>query len=123
MKIYEIARSFNALGGKYICFDEIHKYPDWLRELKSIHDTFHELTVFVTGSSALHIYKGSHDLSRRAIVYSLDGFSFREYIEFKLGVTISVLDLADLVSSHEEAAVDIMKAVEKNRGQNPAAFP
>ncbi len=116
MKIYEIAESFNALGGKFICFDEIHKYPDWSRELKSIHDTFKNLKVLVTGSSALHIYKGSHDLSRRAIVYQMQGFSLREYIELKLGIPFPARPLAELLSRHEEFELEIKAAVE-NKGE------
>ena len=34
--LYEIAEDFNNLGGKMICFDEIHKYDGWSSELKSI---------------------------------------------------------------------------------------
>jgi predicted AAA+ superfamily ATPase len=116
LKIYEIARFFHEHGGKMLCFDEIHKYPDWSRELKSIHDTFHGLTVIATGSSALHIFKGSHDLSRRAIVFPLAGFSFREYLECKFDIALSALDLPTLLSSHEESALSIIKSVE-NKGE------
>ncbi len=65
--LYEIADEFYKLGGELICFDEIHKYPDWSMELKSIHDTFPNLKILASGSSALEITRGSHDLSRRAI--------------------------------------------------------
>ncbi|KKN26561.1 hypothetical protein LCGC14_0873290, partial [marine sediment metagenome] len=30
--LYEIAEDFVTLGGKWIAFDEIHKYPDWAKE-------------------------------------------------------------------------------------------
>jgi len=113
MKLYEIAQSFVDLGGKAICFDEIHTYPDWSRELKSIYDTFPELTVMATGSSALQIYQGSHDLSRRATMYSLQGFSFREFIELKLDVVIPISKLDDLLQSHEKIARSTIIAVEK----------
>lgn len=38
--LYEIADEFHKLGGEIICFDEIHKYPDWSIELKDpvLHD-------------------------------------------------------------------------------------
>jgi predicted AAA+ superfamily ATPase len=79
--LYSIAEHFHNLGGKYIAFDEIHKYPEWSIELKSIYDTFPELTILASGSSALEISKGSHDLARRAVVYRMFGLSFREFIE------------------------------------------
>ena len=51
--LYEIAETFASYGGKWIVFDEIHKYPKWSKELKSIYDTFEELEIIASGSSAL----------------------------------------------------------------------
>jgi predicted AAA+ superfamily ATPase len=48
--------------------------------LKNIYDGLPELKVIFTGSSVLDILKGSADLSRRAIIYNLQGLSFREYL-------------------------------------------
>ena len=76
--LYELAEYFRARGVELIAIDEIHKYPQWSRELKSIYDTFPQLRIIASGSSALEIVKGSHDLSRRALLYSMQGMSFRE---------------------------------------------
>src|SRR5436190_24384159 len=38
--LYEIAEEFQAYGGELLAIDEIHKYPAWSKELKSIYDTF-----------------------------------------------------------------------------------
>jgi len=73
--LYEIAERFYQRGGKLIAFDEIHKYPSWSQTLKSIYDTFPKLHVIASGSSALEIHKGSHDLSRRAIISKISGLS------------------------------------------------
>jgi predicted AAA+ superfamily ATPase len=35
--------------------------------------------IIASGSSAMEIHRGSHDLSRRAIVYHMHGMSFREF--------------------------------------------
>ncbi|MDD5433944.1 MAG: AAA family ATPase, partial [Nitrospira sp.] len=43
--LYEIAGQFHNLGGEMSCFDEIHKYPAWSTELKSIYDTFPGLKI------------------------------------------------------------------------------
>src|ERR1700738_1348025 len=51
--LYEIADSFVKFGGKVIAFDEIHKYPNWSMELKSIYDTFPQLRIIASGSSVL----------------------------------------------------------------------
>ncbi len=95
--LYEIAEQFYNLGGEMICFDEIHKYANWSTELKSIYDTFPKLTIAASGSSALEIYKGSRDLSRRAVVYKMFGMSFREFIELALGINLKSAGLENIV--------------------------
>ena len=112
--LYEIADEFYKLGGELICFDEIHKYPDWSLELKSIYDTFPNLKILASGSSALEITRGSHDLSRRAIVYRMYGMSFREYIGMNHGIYFDSLRLDTLVTGHQQAASTIAEDLEKN---------
>ena len=112
--LYEIAGEFYKLGGELICFDEIHKYPDWSMELKSIHDTFPNLKILASGSSALEITKGSHDLSRRAIVYRMYGMSFREYIGMNRSIYFDSLTLDAIVTGHQQAACAIVEELEKN---------
>ncbi len=104
--LYEIAEWFVNMGGKTICFDEIHKYPQWSMELKSMTDTFAGLKVLATGSSALEIYRGSHDLSRRALQLKMWGMSFREYIELETGVALSSFCLEDILENHVRIAVE-----------------
>jgi uncharacterized protein len=110
--LYEIAEQFYTLGGEFIAFDEIHKYANWSQELKSIYDTFPKLKIVASGSSALEMYKGSHDLSRRAIVYSMVGLSFREYLELSLGISLPVHPLKEILSDHEKIATTIVKKLE-----------
>ena len=113
--LYEIAERFVDLGGKTICFDEIHKYPQWSMELKSITDTFVELNVLASGSSALEIYKGGHDLSRRAVQMRMWGMSFREYIELSLDISIPTYSLEDILSDHVHIAHEIADELEKKK--------
>ena len=80
--LLDLADDFVKNGGKYLFIDEVHKYANWSIELKNIYDQFDELKVVFTGSSILEIYKSEADLSRRVVNYSLEGLSFREYIEF-----------------------------------------
>jgi uncharacterized protein len=107
--LYEIAEKFDILGGKWLAFDEIHKYPNWSKELKSIYDTFPTLQIFCSGSSALEIFKGSHDLSRRAIKYHLPGMSFREYLELTYNINFSKYSLNDICNQHLKIASSITK--------------
>lgn len=80
-KLVDLADRFVKMGGKYLYIDEIHKYPNWSKELKLIYDYHSGLNVVFIGSSVLDIKKGSADLSRRSIIYHMQGLSFREYIE------------------------------------------
>lgn len=113
--LYEIAEQFYNLGGELICFDEIHKYPMWAGELKSINDTFPKLKIIASGSSALEIYRGSHDLSRRAVVYRMWGMSFREYIELTAGVEFRPHRLEDIIKNHQGLAHEAVKTLETKK--------
>lgn len=110
----QIAEEFVLNGGKLLCFDEIHKYENWSAELKNIYDRFDKLKIVATGSSALQINKGSHDLSRRAIVYNMVGMSFREYLELHHGYKFDAISLEDILKKHIDIASDIKSAIEKN---------
>lgn len=79
--LIDFADDFIKEGGTHLYLDEIHKYSGWSRELKQIYDTHPALHVIFTGSSVLDIKRGEADLSRRALVYSMQGLSFREYLK------------------------------------------
>jgi len=111
--LYEIADEFHKYGGELICFDEIHKYPSWSMELKSMIDTFTGLKIIASGSSALEIVRGSHDLSRRALLLRMRGLSFREYLGMVHGLEFARLSLADLTGTHEWAAERIVRELEQ----------
>lgn len=78
--LVELADNFVKEGGEWLCIDEVHRYTGWSRELKQIYDTYPRLRVAFTGSSVLDINKGQADLSRRALMYDMQGLSFREYL-------------------------------------------
>lgn len=111
--LYEIAETFYKEGVKLICFDEIHKYPHWSRDLKSMYDVYPDLKILASGSSALEIYKTSHDLSRRAIVYRMVGMSFREFLEFTLNLHLDSYTLDEIVQGHEPASHQIVELLEE----------
>ena len=106
--LYEIAEHFDNFGGNAVCFDEIHKYPDWSLELKSIADTFPKLKILASGSSALEITRASHDVSRRALHINMWGMSFREYLELYLGITLPAYNLEAILKDHVPMANDIV---------------
>lgn len=75
--LYELAGDFQKQGGKFLALDEVHRYPNWSQELKNIYDDFSDLKVVFTGSSLLQILNALADLSRRAVVFHMQGLSFR----------------------------------------------
>ncbi len=116
----EIAEAFDLENGKLLCFDEIHKYSSWSAELKTIYDTYPKLKVIVSGSSALEIHKGSHDLSRRAIVYHMFGMSLREYLELHHGYNFEAYELEAILTDHQNIAESIISRLDS---QNQRILP
>ncbi len=115
LSLYEIAEAFIQHGGEYLAIDEIHKYPDWSMELKSIFDTFETLKILASGSSALEISKGSHDLSRRALLYRMQGLSFREYLEMTYSLSLEAFSLSNLWREHETRAKNIISSLKDKK--------
>jgi len=108
LSLYEIAEQFSLFGGELLVFDEIHKYIPWVKELKSIYDTFPNLKVIASGSSALEIRKGSYDLTRRAAVSYLPGLSFREYLGLHWQLSLPPYHLEDIINHHEKIVQEVL---------------
>jgi len=96
-KLIDLAGTFVNHGGKYLFIDEIHKYKDWAKELKLIYDYHSELNVVFTGSSVLDIKKGASDLSRRAVMYNMQGLSFREYLQLFHQISLKPYTLEEIL--------------------------
>ena len=106
-KLSTLTDSFVKRGGKYLFLDEVHKYPNWSQELKNIYDDYPELKVVFTGSSLLEILNARADLSRRAVSYTLQGLSYREFLHLKTGIELPKLTLNDLLQNHLQLARQI----------------
>lgn len=102
--LVELADSFVKDGGKWLCIDEVHRYSGWSRELKQIYDGHPSLRVVFTGSSVLDINRGESDLSRRALMYHMQGLSFREYLAIFHNIEVPTYSLQQIVSG--EARVE-----------------
>lgn len=96
-RIIDLVDTFVKFGGKYLFIDEIHKYKDWAKELKLIYDYHKDLNVVFTGSSVLDIKKGASDLSRRAVIYNMQGLSFREYLKLFHDISSRTYSLEDII--------------------------
>lgn len=110
-RLVELADHFSKWGGKVLYLDEVHKYPDWSRELKNLYDFYPELQIIFTASSALEIYKGEADLSRRCMIYPLGSLSFREYLALSKMAHVEALSLEDIVQHHAQIAGDLLQQI------------
>src|ERR1019366_4685174 len=98
-------------GGKFLFLDEVHKYPNWSQELKNIYDDYPDLKIVFTGSSLLEILNARADLSRRAVVYSMQGLSYREFLNLKSGLTLPSFTLKELLENHLTIAKQLNKKI------------
>jgi predicted AAA+ superfamily ATPase len=105
--LFELALQFEKEDGKLLIIDEIHKYHNFELELKKIYD-FLDLEIIFSGSSALKIDNAKADLSRRAVIYEVEGMSFREFIELKEGIVLPSFSLEDILEKHVDIAYELL---------------
>jgi len=110
LRLFEFAEEFEKRGGKLLIIDEIHKYPDFEKELKLIYDTLN-LQIIFTGSSAIKLEHSKADLSRRAIIYKMNNLSFREFLELKTHNTFTSFSLEEILKNHIEIAFEITSKI------------
>jgi predicted AAA+ superfamily ATPase len=106
IRLYDIADEFSKSGGKVLVIDEIHKYKDYEYDLKEIYD-FLDLQVIFSGSSAMQLEHKKADLSRRAMLYRVQGLSYREFLELKLNKNFKSYTLDELLQNHIAIANEI----------------
>jgi len=97
--IFDIAYQFSKENGKLLIIDEIHKIENFEQQLKNIYDIL-DLQIIFSGSSALKIDNAKADLSRRAMIYEMEGLSFREFLELKYDIKLSSYSLEEILQNH-----------------------
>ena len=106
-RLVNFAESFRQHGGQFLFIDEVHKYPDWAREIKNLYDTYKDLNIVFTGSSITDMLRQNADLSRRAIQYELPGLSYREYLAFLKILDVPAIALPNLLENHVAVASEL----------------
>ncbi len=106
-RLYDFVEQYRALGCRYFYLDEVHKYPTWARELKNLYDTYSDINLIFTGSSIIDILKEKVDLSRRAVLYKLNGLSFREYLSITNLAHEPAFTLDEVLTNHVQIANEI----------------
>ena len=110
--LIELAEYHYTHGGTHLFLDEVHKYKGWEQEIKNIYDSYPRLHVVVTGSSMLKLEESmTADLSCRRRCYTMEGLSFREYLQVEQVADLSVLSLETILKNHFMEASKITSKV------------
>ena len=91
--LVETATEFYKKGGKHLFLDEVNKYPDWAGQIEKLYDLYPDLQIVFAGSSIID----QVDLGRHAVMYELQGLSYREYLQYLRVPTIDALSLEEIL--------------------------
>ena len=108
--LFNFVERFYKLGGKVLLLDQVHKYPDWDKELREAYDHFPELRIVFTASSIVRI-KSNKYLHGIVEMYNLSGLSFREFLELETGHKFPVFAFEEILEHHEEIVDRILDRV------------
>jgi len=109
--IISFADEFRKTGGQTLILDQVYKYDNWSTELRYIYDNFTDLHIVFSGSSVMRLQEENPELFGKVKSYSLEGFSFREYLNLKAGTSFSSFSLQDILTKHEEICREIVDQV------------
>jgi len=101
---------FYKRGGKILLLDQIHKYPEWAKELRICYAQYSDLQIVFTGSSILRV-KTNEELKDIVNVYYLNGLSFREFLNYESGNQFTRYTLEELLENHEGIVEEILGKV------------
>ena len=105
--LLDFIEQFHLQGGTFLFLDEVHKYKGWSREVKNAYDEFTDLHIVVSGSSLINLADGEADLSRRGITYTMQGLSFREYLNMFHEQSFSPCSLMEILSDGNHICAEI----------------
>ena len=111
--LLDTARTFAQNNGKILLLDEVHKYPEWSREVKNIYDFLPELKMLITGSSILELEKSGADLSRRVLNFHLPELSFREFMGIKYKIILPKYSFNEIITNHVDISEEVIKVIDK----------
>ena len=87
---------------KEFYIDEIHKYPDWTTQIKSIIDSIPNIKIVFSGSSSLDLFKWVLDLWRRVSFYKIHTLNFREFLKLYYNEDIPSFSFDEIIKNHEK---------------------
>ncbi|MCQ2346885.1 MAG: AAA family ATPase [Paludibacteraceae bacterium] len=107
--LVEFAKEFVKTGGRYLLLDQMFKYPNWSKELRSCYNKFKDLYIVFSASPVMRLVEENHDIGAVVKMYNLRGYSFREYLNLHTGMSVQPVTLDELLAHHEELAQRICR--------------
>lgn len=108
--LVDFAGEFHRNGGQVLLIDQVYKLPDWEKELRHCFERYTGLKIIFTGSSVMQLEDNS-ELNGICVSYHLKGFSLREFINLRTGLSLSSYTLEDILTRHEMIAANILRQV------------
>lgn len=109
--IISLADDFCKLGGHTLLLDQVYKYPDWSNQLRYCYDNYPDLHIVFTGSPVMRLKEANPELHGLVQVYSLEGFSFREYLNSVAGTDFHKYTVDEIIENHHSIAQEIVSKV------------
>ncbi len=110
--LYDFAGEFVKKGGKILLLDQTFKYQNWSKELRDCYYHYTSLQIIFMASPMMPLEEDSGELRHVVKIYNLRGLSFREYLNYKLGLNLSVHSLEDILANHVSIAREISDVVD-----------
>lgn len=109
--LVNFAGEFVKQGGEVLLLDQVFKYPNWSIELRQCMELYPDLRIVFTGSTVMRLKEENPELNGLVTSYVLNGFSFREFLNLKTGLSLQPYSFDEIVSNHEQIAPRILEQV------------
>ncbi len=110
--LVDFAGEFHRSGGQVLLVDQVYKMQNWSAELRECYERYPGLKIVFTGSSVMRLKDENPELNGICTSYHLRGFSFREFINLRTGLSLSAYTLDEILERHEIIAANILRHVE-----------
>lgn len=106
--IADFAGEFYKQGGRVLLIDQVFKQFDWSRELRRCYDLYPKLKIVFAGSSVMRLKRENPELCEIVKSYNLRGFSFREYLNLRTGLSLRWISLGELLANKRQIVAEIL---------------
>jgi len=113
--IADFAGEFYKQGGRVLLIDQVFKQFDWSRELRRCYDLYPKLKIVFAGSSVMRLKRENPELCEIVKSYNLRGFSFREYLNLRTGLSLRWISLGELLANKRQIVAEILAKVDPQK--------